>query len=139
MANKQDRTYIRHATDIPLEVEPYSSSHPYNLQLTNVSVGGLAFDSPVEFDRGDLVKIRINITQPPFNVDGVVQWCRVHNDHFMLGVEFLGDEDAFRVRMMEQVCYIEQYHQLQLRKGRQISKDEASREWIERSAAKFPN
>jgi hypothetical protein len=138
MTSSHDRAFIRHAAAIPLEVEPYDACVPYHLQLNNVSVGGLSFDSPVALSKGALVKIAINITLPVFNVDAVVQWCKSRADHYEAGVEFLGEEDAFRVRMMEQVCHIEQYHQLQSRLGRKLSKNEAAQEWINQNAANFP-
>lgn len=139
MTVQHDRSYIRHLTSVPLEVKPYSMRQKLTLQLNNVSVGGLSFNSPTEFHPGDLVKIKIKETKPVFYVDGVVQWCHQCEGFYELGVEFLGEEDAFRVRMMEQVCHIEHYRQSQMKDGRHISKNDASREWIEKHGSEFPH
>ncbi len=138
MIQKHERCYIRHVAHIPLEVEPYDANHQVSLQLENVSVGGLAFKSANDIPVGTLVKIRISDINPEFLVDGVVQWCKPSADAFEVGVEFLGEEDAFRVRMMEQVCHIEQYRQKQLKTGRVLTVNEASEEWIEKHGADFP-
>jgi hypothetical protein len=138
MIQKQERCYIRHVAHIPLEVEPYDAKHQVRLRLKNVSVGGLAFKSPEDIPAGTLVKIRISTINPEFLVDGIVQWCKPSADDYEVGVEFLGEEDAFRVRMMEQVCHIEEYLQKQLKLGRTLSINEASEEWIEKHGASFP-
>ncbi|MDY6992513.1 MAG: hypothetical protein SVR94_07890 [Pseudomonadota bacterium] len=46
--------------------------------------------------------------------------------------------DAFRSRMLEQVCQIEKYRQSLEQQGRTISIEEAAMEWISRYAAEFP-
>jgi len=134
------RQYIRHLAEVPLEVSPHGIPEQLSLQLNNVSVGGLSFDSPSEFSEGSLVKIKINYIKPIFRVNGIVQWCEALSDHFEVGVRFLDEDDAFRVRMVEQVCHIEQYrHQALLKEGRRISKNKASSEWIEKHGAEFPH
>jgi hypothetical protein len=48
--------------------------------------------------------------------------------------------DAFSVRMLEQICYIEHYrHQAHVREGRILSTVQAAREWISRFVSDFPN
>lgn len=140
MNTEHARQYIRHPAEIPLEVSPHGARDQLNLQLNNVSVGGLSFDSPTEFSEGSLVRIKISTIKPIFWVNGVVQWCEALPEHFEVGVRFLDEGDAFRVRMVEQVCHIEQYRHHALHKeGRRISKNKASVEWIEKHGAKFPH
>ena len=139
MNAQHDRAYIRHPSSIPIEVEPFCVHQQLCLQLQDMSVGGLSFQSPVNFHRGAMVKIRILGTKPVFRVNGVVQWCKSVNDHYELGVEFLREDDAFRVRMMEQVCHIEHYRKRQLKRGRRLSKNKASLEWIAKHGARFPH
>ena len=48
-------------------------------------------------------------------------------------------ETAFAVRMIEQVCHIEQYRQqVSKKEGRELSRDGAALEWITQHAALFP-
>jgi hypothetical protein len=58
---------------------------------------------------------------------------------YELGVTFLDAEDAFRARMVEQLCHIEDYRRSVMRtQGRELSLDEAATEWIEKFAEDFP-
>ncbi|MDX1450941.1 MAG: PilZ domain-containing protein [Oleiphilaceae bacterium] len=139
MTTSQHRDYIRHPTSIPLEVQSQVTPEQMSLQLNNVSVGGLAFTSPMEFHPGALIKLKIRAVKPVFKVHGIVQWCRRLGDMFELGVQFLDQDDAFRVRMVEQVCHIEEYRKyVQTKQGRRLSKNQASLEWIQLHGKGFP-
>jgi len=49
------------------------------------------------------------------------------------------ENEAFRMRMFEQVCHIEAYRkEKQSREGRKLSREEAAAEWISSYAAGFP-
>ncbi len=133
-----DREYIRHPACMPIDVKCSSSLAQLNLQLNNVSEGGLSFVSPNAFHRGSVVDIKIPV-RPVFRVHAVVQWCRAVSEGFELGVEFLDRDDAYRVRMVQQVCRIEMYRdELQLRSGKRVSREQASKEWIAKYAESFP-
>ncbi|HEU0077282.1 MAG TPA: hypothetical protein VFQ76_06510, partial [Longimicrobiaceae bacterium] len=61
-------------------------------------------------------------------------------DHFCIGVQFLDAGDAFRARMVEQVCSIDRYRrQVREREGRELTGQEAAEEWIRDHAARFPD
>lgn len=139
MNAQQSREFIRHPSAIPLEVAPQSAQEQLNLRLNNVSLGGLSFDSPVELDEGSVIKIKIPSFKPVFKVDAIVQWCKQIKDHFELGVKFLDQDDAFRVRMIEQVCHIEEYRKdAQKKRGKRMTRNQASIEWIEKYGRDFP-
>lgn len=132
------RNYIRHPTDIPIEVrrdaQPDGSG-----PLCDVSRGGLSFRHPVALAPGEPVRVRIALVSPPFEADCRVAWCRADADGFQVGVEFLHPEDLYRLRMVEQICHIEHYRrELREREGRQLSGHEAALEWIEKYAPSFP-
>lgn len=78
--------------------------------------------------------------QPPFEADGEVMWCEADsNGGYEIGVSFLSAEDAYRARMMEQVCHIEQYRREVLQsEGRHLNDRDAAMEWIDRYAPEFP-
>jgi hypothetical protein len=105
----------------------------------NLSLGGLAFRCDREFALGDMVEIRIPFVSPPFEAEARVAWCTAHDGRFESGVEFLNQDDAFMVRMVEQVCNIETYKKDVLQtEGRKLSPDQAAAEWISKYAAEFP-
>ena len=69
----------------------------------------------------------------------LVVWSRKHDTHYDVGVEFNNSESKFQVRMLEQICYMEEYKKEILDKdGRVLTSEEAAIEWITKFAAKFP-
>jgi|GEM_PF-356495 len=137
------REYIRHPVDIPIDVEmlkecPEADADEF--RLNNVSMGGLSFKTSLRFSPGRRVLIAINSVKPAFSVQCTVQWCKKVEPGFEVGVEFASHEDAFHVRMVEQVCYIENYREQVLRhEGRTLTSEMAADEWIARHAGSFPN
>lgn len=135
-----ERRFIRHALDVPLEVQQDGVGPPVTQQAVNVSAGGLAFLFDACPVHGDIVRIRIPTVTPPFEARARVVWCRPEDDRFLVGVEFLDAADAFRARMVEQVCAVEQYRAKVLeQEGRRINSQEAAAEWIDRYAGRFPS
>jgi hypothetical protein len=133
------RQFIRHPVDIPIEVASTDQTVRAEPHLLNVSLGGLAFQSDVEFAAGLIVEVRIPLVRPMFETRARVVWCRARDGRHQLGVEFLDPEDAFRVRMVEQICHIEDYKNMVHRsEGRLLSMEEAAQEWIDKFAAHFP-
>ena len=62
------------------------------------------------------------------------------DEGYEVGVEFVMPDDEYRARMVEQLCYIEHYkRRVQAREGRELSGEQAAREWIEKYAAHFPD
>ncbi|CAN5860495.1 hypothetical protein BH20GEM3_BH20GEM3_09910 [soil metagenome] len=137
---KEQRAFIRHPADIPIEIHTADETQPVRPQLSNVSLGGLCCESAMPVDAGKQVHVRVPFVHPAFETQGRVMWCRKRMDRWELGIQFLSEKDAFRARMVEQICHIEQYKEDALRReGRVLSGDEAAREWIARFAAEFPN
>lgn len=133
------RRYIRHPAGIPIEVKAQGEMTHGIHNIVNLGVGGLAFRCPRDFAQGEVVEIRIAFVQPPFDAEARVAWCKPHGSGFELGIEFLNREDAYMARMVEQVCHIENYQKTVSRtEGRQLSLEDAAREWISKYAAKFP-
>ncbi len=132
------RKYIRHPSDIPIEVE-VDEAHEERDALNNISNGGLSFHSQTELVVGKIIALRIPAVQPPFETKARVTWCRANGNAFDVGVELLDKEQAYRVRMVEQVCHIEHYkRKILLHEGRALTGEEAAREWIALYAERFP-
>jgi hypothetical protein len=137
---EEGRQFMRHPVAVPIEAIPTEADdravrcHAYSL-----GVGGVAFRFDQMIEPGTLLQIRIPFVFPQFETDARVVWCRCHENIIDLGVEFLNSDDAFRARMVEQVCHIESYRRdVYEREGRQLTPEEASLEWIEKFAAEFP-
>jgi len=132
------RSFIRHPTDIPIEIRLADQARKHEL-LRNVCRGGLCFRHPEAAPVGSNIVVRIALTVPPFEASCRVTWCQADGNAWQVGVEFLDQDVLFRLRMVEQICHIEQYRRtVQENQGRALSSHEAALEWIERYADAFP-
>lgn len=134
------REFIRHTADVPIEVRTVARAAPAERRGVNVSFGGLAFESDEPVAHGTTIEVRIGQVKPPFEAHARVVHCEPEGDHFCIGVQFLDASDAFRVRMVEQVCTIERYRrQVRETEGRELTRDQAASEWIRERAGRFPD
>lgn len=137
------RAYIRHPSNVGIQVSPLSTREQLNLEINNISMGGLSFDSHVSFFKDTVVKLKIPSIKPVFKVNAIIRWCRKQDEQsntpYELGVEFLDRDDAFKVRMIEQACYISEYRkEKQKQLGKRVTWNQASAEWIEKNGGSFP-
>lgn len=163
--HSHNRAFIRHPIEIPIEVAAQSEPE-HSEALHNLSFGGLAFGADQPYAPGTLLGICIQAPSNPVYLVARVAWCQPcphehaaehsadssaerpeenpekgaerSKDRYEIGVAFEDSLDAFRIRMVEQVCQIERYRLSVLGcEGRELTTDEAAREWIERFAGQF--
>lgn len=134
------RSFIRHPADIPIEYQLDALNADINQEhLNNISHGGLSFCSDCELCPGTLLTVRITHVQPDFEASAQVAWCHPDGNIFRIGVAFRDVNDLFRVRMVEQICHIEQYRtEIRASQGRELDWEQAADEWIREFAEKFP-
>ena len=133
------REYIRHPSGIPLEVKIADPPGQQLEYLNNVSLGGLSFHSKNKLQTGARISIRIPLLREDIQVYGLVVWCHEQDGTYEVGVAFQDKEEAFRTRMVEQICHIEQYRNEVLEhEHRQLSSEQAAVEWIDKYAKSFP-
>jgi len=111
---------MRHPTEIPVDVWP-AAGEARRHRARNVSLGGLSFQAERPLTLGSVVNVRIASVDPSFETLARVVWCRRTSVGYELGVAFLSEDDAFRARMVEQVCHIESYRRALVREGRALS------------------
>ena len=142
------RQFIRHPINIPIQVSVLSTPAPASADMLaspehtteNIGMGGLAFYGSHHLLPGTLVEIRITDIPDPFVSEARVLWSREGETGTELGVIFLSEDDAYRARMIEQICHIESYRRRVLEEqGRKLTSQEAALEWIHHFAEKFPN
>lgn len=144
--NPSNRQFIRHPSEIPIEYCMTSAPPRCNTDvINNISQGGLSFHANAYIEPEQWIHLYIPIHENYFEADAKVCWCKQQVSdnqtiHYDVGVEFSNKDEAFSARMVEQVCYIEQYRErVKQREGRRISSDQAAAEWIEKYAQSFPN
>ena len=116
--------------------EPSRQPH----QLENISEGGVCFHAEQALEPGQRVRLTIPVRGRDFHAEGVVTWCQSEEGGYQIGVRFDDPTTAYTVRMVEQVCHIEDYRrQAARREGRHLSTAEAASEWVTRYAEKFPH
>lgn len=134
------RSYIRHPSGMPISVRPDETNAGSSESLNNIGYGGLSFTSQVPLTPGAMVSLSVSIPRGEVESRGRVAWCRERLDGFEVGVEFMDAGDFYTVRMVEQVCHIENYRGEELeQQGRKLTCEQAAEEWIEKYAADFPD
>ncbi len=163
------RAYIRHPSDMPIEFVPIEQSHRASnvadkgslgcnepvmavdsstdssgysatSKAHDISLGGLSFSCPEPLQVDSVVRVRIPVVTPAFEAKARVIWCISRPDRYEAGIEFIDVEDAYRARMVEQICHIEHYRLwVEEVEGRQLDTEMAAREWIGKYASDFPN
>lgn len=123
---------------MPIEVESVPGDR--ESRVSDVSFGGLSFLCAQSHRPGTDLVLRISYLEPPFEVRARVAWRRRESGGYRIGVRFLAEDDAYRSRMVEQICAIESYRkEVRDTEGRTLTSAEAAQEWIERFAARFPD
>ena len=136
------RQFIRHPTDVPITYHLAESTDGHRDRLRNIGEGGLCFSSQHPIAPGTRIGIEIPISEPAFEAEGTVVWCRssATRNGVEVGVRFDGVQTAYAVRLVEQVCQIEHYRkEIERLEGRVLSSEEAALECVERYAAQFPH
>jgi len=137
------RKFIRHPSGVPIEVTldwaEDENDETVDQTITNVSLGGLAFVSHKPLELLERVRICIPVLNEENYLVGNVVWCEKVGGGYEIGIEFEKSRDAFRLRMIEQICHIEHYRKEIARlEGRELNPQEAAKEWISKYAGEFP-
>lgn len=124
---------------MPIRFELQGESPPRGDRLRNVSEGGVCFASGMALDAGIGIRLLIPVFGKQFEIDGIVAWCQPGSAGYEIGVRFLSPQDLFCIRMVEQLCYIEDYRlQVEREEGRRLSSEQAAEEWVEHFSRSFP-
>ncbi|MGB1239846.1 MAG: hypothetical protein ACPG4U_16630, partial [Pseudomonadales bacterium] len=129
-----------HPREVPVQVV-VSDDQAETPEGGNSQGTGVYVPTTQPFAINTRVEVEINVQSPPFMATGYVSCCEpcASGKGYRLGVIFDCPETAFAVRMIEQICHIEQYRQqVSVREGRELSSDSAAQEWIRLHAADFP-
>ena len=130
------RRYLRHSTSIPITIAAEKEISE-DTNLCNLSSGGLCFITHAQLKVGEHVDLVIPI-EPSYACEGVVTWRKGKAaNEYEVGVRFVSDDEYFRVRMVEQICQIEEYRKKLAEAGENITSEEAAIEWIKHYAADF--
>ena len=135
-----ERRFIRHPSHMPISYDLSENLPRSDHHLRNVSEGGVCFASTAPLEIGQPIRLRIPVFGETFEVAGSVAWCRPAARGYEIGVAFDHRQDRFAVRMVEQLCYIEDYRtRVEREEGRTLTSEQAAAEWVSRFADQFPS
>lgn len=129
------KIFIRHPDEFPIELDTTES----NSHLSNTSSLELVCHSDKAFHSGEGITLKIPSIASQLEVNGTIQSCNNTLNGYELGIAFDDNSSLMRIRMLEQLCYIQRYrnHVLTV-EGRNISDQDAALEWIDKYAHLFP-
>ncbi len=138
--NTAIRRYVRQVTGIPVEVslEYRPDYRADDDTITNISLGGLCFVASDRLDVDESIQVRVPLLNQESSLAGRVVWCEKSERGYEVGLEFDNPDEVERLKMIDQICQIEQFRQqVEQQDGRDLSSEEAAREWIRRYAGEF--
>jgi hypothetical protein len=103
-------------------------------------MGGLLFAARRPVSKGVTILIKMPFENKLFNVKAKVVYCekRLETKLHNIGVRFYRLKDVFKVKLIEQFYLISEFRDLMsIQLGKEVSLEEASREWIKRYSARF--
>jgi len=141
----EQRRFIRHPLNIPVTCrvikDTLDEKEPGAPATTgNISIGGLLFSIKHPLRVGSLIMIKMPFEDKVFNVKSKVVHCTKNSGTklYNVGASFYKINDAFKVKLIEQIYLIAEYRDLRsVQLGREVSLEEASREWIKRYSERF--
>ncbi len=134
------RRCVRHPIPVPVVVQTRDGDARIISAVADLSEGGLAFTAPRDLAPESVVDVSLPIGDQWFSLAGsVASSQRIEpGDQYRVGVAFLHPAMSFRMKLAEQVLRIHDLRrQLCAEQGREVTPDEAAREWVARYAEEF--
>jgi len=137
---EERRRFIRHPASLPLVyiILPGGEA-TLRSSIRDIGLGGISFFNSEAIDRGAVLEMSVPALETGHKIIAQVAWCTAAGDGYDIGASFSDEENAFKARMVEQVCQIELYRrELERKEGRPVDAERAGREWIAQHAKDFP-
>lgn len=126
------RRFLRHSSNLPVELRPRRHSPSASQRLDNISLGGAACHSSQPLAQGTPVTLHIPLLGEQATYPGQVAWCTKQANSYLLGVAFSEHAPELRAHMVEQVCHLEQYRRhREQQAGQSLPLELIAEEWRE--------
>jgi len=134
MSMKQ-KNLIYHPKQVPIDIKKVKGVGEKRCEC----LGELAVQHSAKLAIGSQVLLSITSAKSDLSLHGRVIWIMGSEKNYLIGITFYGEDEAYKMRMLEQLCHIQAYkRKVANMEGRQLSDDEAAREWIIRYSKDFP-
>jgi len=137
---KEKRRFIRHPVCYPLKFRIRAKSYTERSTTLNISEGGLLFLSRRKVLPGTLLELNLPFEDKIFKAQARVVHVSAERNKplYNVGVAFYRISDALKVKLLEQLYLIDEYRHLRsIQLGREITFQEASKQWIKLYSKKF--
>lgn len=138
---QEKRSFYRHPINAPIRLKSQRLKEPIRSEARDLSLGGLSFFWGRRMSKGELIEISIAVKDKQFEIRGRVAYSKEDrkSGKFRTGVVFVDSPGAFRAKLAEEALEILEYRKVLSRElGRDVSEEEAAREWIKKFAGQFP-
>ncbi len=129
----QERAFIRHPIDIPIEIAQLKKDKFIDSKLCNFSVEGACIISSTAVEVGQYVCIRLPGIegQEDHAAEGSVMWCKQQDGQYELGVKFRESDEAYYSGLLKQISQIVNFkEEVQQLEGRELSGEDAVQEYM---------
>ena len=144
VAVEEKRRFIRHSLCFPLSYKVIDKgvggAKESPASTLNISMGGLLFAAKRPVEEGSTIVVKMPFENKVFNIRAKVVRCDKNPETKLnnIGVRFFRTNDAFKVKLVEQIYLISEYRDLKsMQTGKEMSLEDASREWIKRYSERF--
>ena len=103
------RKYIRHPAEIPIKYRVSGEEQLRTDTTKNISFGGLCFQAPSFIQPGTKITLKFPTIHPEVELVGTVVWCTKEKGYVDVGVEFENENEAYRARTIEEICYSKKF------------------------------
>lgn len=137
LSEKNRRRFYRHPIEIPVQVTELKT---VSSRTVDVSEGGISFVCDHYLEKGTSVEVAVPAHDHLFRMHAHVAYSRKDTltGLFRTGVSFDDLDSLYRAKLAEEILCIEKYREeLSQKNGRDITEEEAAREWIKKNAKKF--
>jgi len=133
----EKRREARETVQVPVSFalnEVLASESSY---LNDISASGASFNAMVALPPGTVILLRLPPSKPVFRAQARVVRCQKRVFEYIVGVEFLNQDEAFRRQILHLVQRIEAYRREAVQSGRALSPQMATVEWFDRFGREF--
>jgi hypothetical protein len=105
----EKRKYIRYPAEVSIEYKISGENIERNDYTKNISFGGLCFQAQSYIEPGTVIILKFPTINLHSEVVGEIVWCSEKKETTEIGVKFRNENDAYRARIIEEICYLKNY------------------------------
>jgi len=106
----------RHIAQIPIDYKIHGEQRERTDHTKNISFGGLCFQTQSYIKPGTVLILKFPTFNPKIEVGGKIVWCSQKKDYVDIGVQFFEENDTYRVKIVEEIYYLQSIRKKSLKK-----------------------